>query len=251
MTAGHDEYWSLDERRHVEAARDAGVNLAFFSANTCYWQIRIEPDVEGKPDRTEVCYKLNAKTNDPAAQDPKQYENITTEFRLTHGDLPGQPEMGLMGVEYWYGKPMGETGDWVVYDSTSWVFAGTGAKQGDTIKGLLGYEVDAVWSPGPPLDSIVKQVDPPGTTVLAHSPFPYGQTNKSVTTEYSDAVVFKARNSNAIVFATGTVQWSWALEDFGHDYPNKPAVSELARKISKNVLNRMTASASSAVPGDH
>ena len=31
LTAGHDEYWSGQQRANVTAARDAGVNLAFFS----------------------------------------------------------------------------------------------------------------------------------------------------------------------------------------------------------------------------
>ena len=30
-------------RDHVEQARDRGVHLGFFSSNTCYWQIRLEP----------------------------------------------------------------------------------------------------------------------------------------------------------------------------------------------------------------
>src|SRR5207237_3702556 len=33
MSVGHDEYWSGGQRANVEAARDAGVNLAFFSGN--------------------------------------------------------------------------------------------------------------------------------------------------------------------------------------------------------------------------
>ena len=33
LSVGHDEYWSGDQRANVEAARDAGVNLAFFSGN--------------------------------------------------------------------------------------------------------------------------------------------------------------------------------------------------------------------------
>ena len=32
MAVGHDEYWSNEQRANVEAARDAGVNLAFFTA---------------------------------------------------------------------------------------------------------------------------------------------------------------------------------------------------------------------------
>src|SRR4029077_830273 len=31
LSVGHDEYWSGDQRTNVEAARAAGINLAFFS----------------------------------------------------------------------------------------------------------------------------------------------------------------------------------------------------------------------------
>ena len=35
LSVGHDEYWSGQQRTNVEAARDAGVNLAFFAATRC------------------------------------------------------------------------------------------------------------------------------------------------------------------------------------------------------------------------
>ena len=41
--SGHDEYWSAGQRANVEAARDAGVDLAFFSGNEVYWKTRWEP----------------------------------------------------------------------------------------------------------------------------------------------------------------------------------------------------------------
>ena len=40
ISSGHDEYWSGPERANVEAARDAGVNLAFFSGNEVFWKTR-------------------------------------------------------------------------------------------------------------------------------------------------------------------------------------------------------------------
>ena len=40
---GHDEYWSGRQRRNVEAARDAGVHLGFFSGNEVFWEARLEP----------------------------------------------------------------------------------------------------------------------------------------------------------------------------------------------------------------
>ncbi len=41
MSVGHDEYWSANQRATVEAARDAGVNLAFFSGNQIFWKTRV------------------------------------------------------------------------------------------------------------------------------------------------------------------------------------------------------------------
>ncbi len=43
ISPGHDEYWTPQERAHVTAARDAGVNLAFLGANAMFRRIRLEP----------------------------------------------------------------------------------------------------------------------------------------------------------------------------------------------------------------
>ncbi|HZU42190.1 MAG TPA: N,N-dimethylformamidase beta subunit family domain-containing protein, partial [Terriglobales bacterium] len=47
MTVAHDEYWSKEMRDNVEAARDAGVNLAFLAGNEIYWQVRFEASALG------------------------------------------------------------------------------------------------------------------------------------------------------------------------------------------------------------
>ena len=56
LSVGHDEYWSGRQRTNVEAARDAGVNLAFFSGNEVFWKTRYEASVDGAatPYRTLV-----------------------------------------------------------------------------------------------------------------------------------------------------------------------------------------------------
>lgn len=43
LSVGHDEYWSGQQRAAVEAARDQGVHLAFFSGNEVFWRVRWEP----------------------------------------------------------------------------------------------------------------------------------------------------------------------------------------------------------------
>ena len=42
ISVGHDEYWSARMRDRLEAFVAGGGNAAFFSANTAWWQIRVE-----------------------------------------------------------------------------------------------------------------------------------------------------------------------------------------------------------------
>ena len=48
LSVGHDEYWSGGQRANVEAARAAGVNLAFFSGNEVFWKTRWENSIAGR-----------------------------------------------------------------------------------------------------------------------------------------------------------------------------------------------------------
>jgi hypothetical protein len=72
LTSGHDEYWSGPQRANVEAARDAGVNMAFFTGNEVFWKTRWENSIDGSNSafRTMVCYKetLSFAKTDP--EDP-------------------------------------------------------------------------------------------------------------------------------------------------------------------------------------
>ena len=52
VVSGHSEYWSEEQFKGFKAAREAGVSLASFSANTSYWKVRYEDGT-----RTLVCYK--------------------------------------------------------------------------------------------------------------------------------------------------------------------------------------------------
>ncbi len=51
LSVGHDEYWSGGQRTNVEAARDAGVNLAFLSGNEVFWKTRWENSIDGTSTR--------------------------------------------------------------------------------------------------------------------------------------------------------------------------------------------------------
>jgi N,N-dimethylformamidase beta subunit-like protein len=72
-------------------------------------------------------------------------------------DAQSRPEERLVGVMY-AADPV--DADIVVSNAAHWAFRGTGLKNGDALRGLLGYEVDAIYGSGPP-----------GLERLAHSPF--------------------------------------------------------------------------------
>lgn len=215
LSIGHDEYWTWEMRANVENARDRGIDLAFFSANTCYWQARLEDNA-----RTLVSYKETALSADPVATDgnPLNDSRITTKWR----NVPVmRPEEALIGVMYTE-SPV--DGDITITNASHWVFANTGLRDGDRLKGLLGYEVDAIQG----------VQSPPNLVRLAHSPF---VTLDGKSSGYSDMAIYTAP-SGALVFATGSIQWSWGLDNFG------PAVrgdrtSPAAQQITRNVLNRM------------
>jgi hypothetical protein len=212
LSVGHDEYWSWQQRQNVEAARDAGVNLGFFSANTCYWEIRLDPSpITGQPYRTEVSYKWNAAL-DPLTQDPTRYYLITTQWRLPHGSLGGMPEDEMMGSLYDYEA----AGDIVISDNSSWIYAGTGLAVGDHLPGLLGYEVDEERTATPPDTQLLNRT----TTTFKGKP------------AISDITLYQGE-SGALVFAAGTIHWSFGLDSYGS---SASLVNPAVQQITRNVL---------------
>src|SRR5262249_11850620 len=66
------EYWSANQRANVEAARAAGVHLAFFSGNQTFWKTRYENSIDGSNTayRTLVSYKETHANATIAPADP-------------------------------------------------------------------------------------------------------------------------------------------------------------------------------------
>ncbi|HTL63189.1 MAG TPA: N,N-dimethylformamidase beta subunit family domain-containing protein [Nitrospira sp.] len=216
LSVGHDEYWTWDMRRHVETARDRGTHLAFFSGNTCYWQIRLEPSVTGEANRIIVSYKDDAPTKDPyASQLPETQSRLTVRWR----DYPvNNSEESLIGVMY-DGNPV--DGDIIITKPQHWVMAGTDLREGDRLAGLLGYEADRVF-----------EHSPPGITILAESPYQFeGRRHVAHLTIYS-------LDNRATVFAAGTIQWSWGLDDFNVPALRPSRLNPKVQQITSNVLAR-------------
>jgi len=181
VTLGHDEYYSQAMRNALAQARDAGTNLAFLGANAIYRHIRFAAG-----DRVIICYKV-------ASLDPlfgQDNAETTQQWR----DAPDpRPESVLTGVFYEC-NPV--SAPWVVYDPSSWIFAGTGAYRGESFPGMVGPEYDRL-NPAVPF--------PRPMQVLAHSPL----TCDGISS-YSDSAYYTV-SSGAGVFASGTMRWVCAM----------------------------------------
>jgi hypothetical protein len=211
LSVGHDEYWSRPAKENVQAALQAGTNLAFFSANAIYWQIRLEPsrDDEARPRRTQVCWKKRADKEDPQRGTP---------LETTKWELPpvNDPPNALLGVGY-HSWDVDAPAPWVVKNASAWPYEGTGVKDGDAIPGIVGYETDR---------TIENGRTPPGVTVLAESPV-FGHDGG---TDLHQASVYDLPNG-AFVFAAGTIEWSWGLAKDGTADPR-------VQRVTENVLRR-------------
>jgi hypothetical protein len=147
LSVGHDEYWSSAMRAHVEAFVRGGGNVAFFSANTCWW--RVHP-TDGN----------TAFVSDTDHHVGGVYPHLpaTDLWWAPKPDGVGEPENSLTGVSFRNGGMW--PGDWpgdrpltgyTVQHADHWVYEGTGLRDGSdgsspgslgTGTPLIGYECD-------------------------------------------------------------------------------------------------------------
>jgi hypothetical protein len=218
ISSGHDEYWSAGQRANVTAARDAGVNLAFFSGNEIFWKTRWGASSDGSntPYRTLTTYKethFNAVV-DPS--DPPTWTGAWADPRFSPPADGGVPANALTGQEFVVNA--GTSDIQVPYQySKDRLWRNTAAANlspGQTLTlapgvGTLGYEWDVDADNGfrPP-----GTVDLSSTTVSGVQPFlDYGSTT-GTGTETHHLTLYKAP-SGALVFGAGTVQWAWGLDN--------------------------------------
>ena len=224
LSVGHDEYWSAGQRASVEAARNAGVNLAFFSGNEMYWKTRFENAVDGTPYRTLVGYKdtLGGVKLDPMP-------NVTTgTWRDTRFAAPvadgGKPENGLIGQLWTVNSgsaalsvpaSMAKLRLWKntrVENLTS----GAATMTPNTIGYEWGEDLDNGFRPGGVIHLSSTTVN--GVEKILD----FGET-VGIGSATHTLTLYKHANG-ALVFGAGTVQWSWGLDsnhDRGADPPDQ------------------------------
>ncbi|WP_257033876.1 N,N-dimethylformamidase beta subunit family domain-containing protein [Streptomyces sp. Ag109_G2-15] len=212
---GHDEYWTPEQRAYVTRARDAGTNVAFLGANTCFRRVRLE-DGEGAGDRTVVCYKTSYRADPSYASAPAL---VTTDYRSPPA---ADPESSLTGVLY-EGYPV--DAPYVVHAADHWLYDGTGVRPGDAFPHLVGVEYDRV-TPVSPV--------PGSLEITAHSPVVcVGRPSHSDSAYYTAA-------GGAGVFATGTMRWVEGLlagtGELGRDHGMDGRTRAFVTRTTENLL---------------
>ncbi len=218
LSLGHDEYWSLEMRDQVEAFIAAGGNVCFFSANTCFWQIRFDSGAG----RIMTCYKEaeGGHPQDPQRDDPRR---VTTEWNKPPVN---RPENSMTGVSYrdgagWWVDPVDPGRRYRGYSVTNashWVLDGSGLSNGqefgagnDVDTTILGYETDATGGGTPASFVLLAQAD-------LRDWAPNGQGGFASMGTYQ---------RNGIVFTAGTVNWAAGLSQNG----NAGAVDGITRNL--------------------
>ncbi len=235
LSVGHDEYWSAPMRDHLEAFIGKGGNVAFFSGNTCCWQIRTED--EGA---AFTCWKQNYQS-DPVFQ-TGDHAGLST---LWSHHLVKRPENQLTGVGFlWggyrnsHGQFMGEPAAFTVHRPEHWLLAGTGLKKDATFGAkdtIVGYECDGCeleWREGLPFPTH-RDGTPKTFEVLATCPVSWHPDDAEWYDQWEKGRVGQAclgvYTRGGTVVTSGTTDWAHGLA--GGD----PAVIQ----ITRNVLERL------------
>jgi hypothetical protein len=213
ISQGHDEYVSATQRANIQAARDAGVNLAYFTANEMFWKTRYENSVDGTntPARTLVAYK---DTHFKEQQDPVAWTGTWRDNRWASTADNVRPENALSGQSFTVnsgtseivvGSAFSKLRIWRNTDAAHLSGSQTVTLGTDT----LGYEwdedVDNGFRPAGVFDMS-------STTVSNAEIFSdYGSSTKIGAATHS-LTMYKAP-SGARVFNAGTIQWAWGLDD--------------------------------------
>jgi len=241
MSIGHDEYWSGGQRVNVEAARAAGVNLAFFSGNEIFWKTRWESSIDGTnaPYRTLVCYKetLENKVIDPA--DPPIWTGMWRDPRFSPPADGGRPENALSGTSFLVNEVQRDSITVPQADGRMRFWRNTSIASlapGQIVRlppGVLGYEWDTDEDNGFRPAGLV----PLSTTTLTVPTCLIGYNSIGTCTATHHLTLYRAA-SGALVFGAGTVQWSWGLDN-NHAIDNVTPTDSNMQQATVNILADM------------
>jgi hypothetical protein len=235
MDVGHSEYWSAADALAFQRARDRGTSLIFISSDTMAWRVRFArastaSSQAGEPGHRIIAYKQWA-AGDPDRVAP------SGPFPLGGAPLVGSAYDGCISprvagpgpavYRYYPWRPS-------LSLTPRWLFAGTRLTAAASVPGIVGYELDQR-SPATPL----------GTQLIgagAGVPCMPGSQLSPVHGALAETTLYTAP-SGALVFATGTLGWAYALSPVPQASPDAPSTADprivaLTRNLLARALGR-------------
>jgi len=270
LSVGHDEYWSWEMRDHIEGFTSNNGNTAFFSGNTCWWQVRFEPQDDGQgsfDNRVLVCYKEQRQINGAYNPGLDPYLDLSyPEKRKTtcnwYDALTERPENLMTGLSFYNGAyhdpPSLPSAYYKAKLNKHWLLRDTNLKY-DSLFGVygdyktIGYETDAAeytdldikfpLPTGKLPENVQGKTAPKDFIVLASSNLTNWAEDGKGSSGYNNhngwVTMGIFRDSNALggggfVFTAGTTDWSNGLLYVIENQSNQ--LNEI-HKITKNVID--------------
>jgi hypothetical protein len=214
LTGGDSQYWPTTLRTTIQAAADAGTNLAFFGAGTGARRI-------GLIDAGRTVQIKAAK--------------LVTSVQLT--GLRPSCSVTPTAAE---GSTGAEDAGWVVANNDWWGYADTGLKTNDVLPGLVSGRVDRAATTATGSDPEIQVLSFTRTT-CANDAAPVAQSG-----------VYLVRPSGAGVFAVGTGQWGCALTNACTDHSGAPVkLSKKTLRVTSRITRNIVRAFAEEAAGKH
>jgi len=232
---GHSEYWSQRDEQAFEGARDRGASLIFISSDTMAWRVRFAPATRASSQAGEADHRIIAY-KEYAPRDPDRAEPSGL-FPLGGANLVGSAYNGCITPRVQQpGPPVYRYFAWTPAPTLEprWLFAHSGVTAATRIPGIVGYELDQLTPAAPRGTQLVGSGE--GVPCLSED------EPSSVRGRLAQTTLYTAR-SGALVFATGTLGWEYALSPVPQASPEAPAAPDprvvaMTRNLLARVLRR-------------
>lgn len=211
LSVGHDEYWSIEMYRNVQAAIGAGVNAGFFSGNAVCGRIVLGE--KGKAFERVGVYGP-----------PEGIRPFTAMEQLEHVPPYANALIGAHST-----GPVTGGADWICTAPEHWIYAGTGMKAGDAVPGVIGWE----WH-GDPASIAGLEIIAQGPTQSAPGKPNGGTYTATVYPGPKQNIVF---NAASCWFADGLSEPPGYVRPKVYTEPKGPDAR--LQRITQNVLGRM------------
>jgi hypothetical protein len=211
LSVGHDEYWTIEMFRNVQAALTGGVSLGFFSGNAVCGRVLFNGALSA--------FERVGVFGPPGGTREFQAMASLEHVRPFANELIGAHSTG----------PVTGGADWICVLPEHWLYEGTGMRKGDGIPGLVGWE----WHGDP---AKIPGLEVVATAATQDAP---GKPNGGVHT----GTVYPGPKRN-FVFNAGTCWWADGLSappgylrPKVYTEPKGPDVR--VQRMTENVLRRM------------